>query len=108
MNPAPNRGIPVVFALMMELAKALGVGGISKMPGCWEHDVGDTRLVVNGHMEPTTASDGSSVPPVTAVLQRAGWVLCMATPFDGVCCGMSEGEVTARLRAEIARVKEAS
>lgn len=103
-----NHGFPVVFALVMDLAGALGVSQINKMPGCWEYAFGDFTIAVNGHRETIKDSKGSDVPSYHASIERRGWPVAMVSPAGGMAIGLPESEIETALREEIARVKAAS
>ena len=67
--------IPKAFAIIIDLAVALGVKKICELPGCWERDIDSHWWVaVNGHKEPMACSKSDEpIPPCTAYVQFNGW-----------------------------------
>ena len=74
----------LAFALIAELAEALGVTAIGKLAGCWERDL-DAHwfIAVNGHSAPTPCSKGADVPPFTCYVEWNGWPAALVTPAGG-------------------------
>ena len=67
------------------LAGRLGVEGINKFPGCWEHQVDDSWwIAVNTHAEKTTCSTGVDVPAYHAYVMFNGWPAGVISPAGGV------------------------
>ena len=96
--------ISEAFALITELAIALGAAPLSKYVGCWEHNLGGRWLIsINGHRTPTKNSTGIDVPPFHAAVERDGWVRMLLAPNDGVFIGEREieDELIADLKAAI-------
>jgi hypothetical protein len=103
-----------VMVLIVDLAEALGVTKINKMPGCWELAVDDLWwFAVNGHTEPTECSHGASVPPMSAYLEYNGWPAGICDAGGGiVAAGAAANESTLvdalkrRIEAEKSRMTQ--
>ena len=80
MNRMNQGEISQAFAIVTDLAKALGVAEINKIPGCWEHQIDDLwHITINGHREPY---DG--LPPYHMAVRFNGWPAGVLNPFYGV------------------------
>ena len=102
MLPANDQSLSEAFALITELALALGAAPFSKYVGCWEHRLGDRWLIaVNGHRTPTKTSTGCEVPPFHAYVESNGWPGGLLTPFGGTMGRGLEDELIAELKAAI-------
>ena len=67
------------FSKVAELAIALGVEGINKLPGCWEHHVDDHWLIkVNGHTEPV-----GDIKPYEMMVWFNDWPAGIIHPITG-------------------------
>ena len=74
------------FSKVAELAIALGVEGINKLPGCWEHQVDEHwRIHVNGHME---LVDG--IKPYEMMVWFNGWPAGIVHPVLGGVIAVGE------------------
>lgn len=84
------------FALIMQLATSLGVSGINRLDGCWEHAIdGNWRVAVNGHGEPVKCSTGAEVPAFTAYVEWNGWPAGIISPRGGeIVAGSAANEDT--------------
>lgn len=98
--------IPAAFAAIVRLCEALGVRRINELPGCWEHEVSGWQIALNGHAEPTRSSRGVTVPPYTAAITHADYLVAMhVDPAGGAWAGGDiEDAFIAALETEIARV----
>jgi hypothetical protein len=99
--------IPEAMGRVADLAQALGVSHINRLPGCWEHAFGAYRLAVNGHREPKapTFAPDFQVDPYHAYVERDGLPLAILSPGGGtVVGGGTEDALIDALDAEIARV----
>ena len=100
-----QRSEPVseAFALIADLAIALGAAPLTKHVGCWEHQLGKRWFIaVNGHRTPTKTSKGDEVPPFHAYVERDGWPFGLIAPHDGVMVGY-RGEAEDDLISELKR-----
>jgi hypothetical protein len=84
--------MPEVLVQIVELAARLGVVGINKIDGCWEHQV-DAHwwFAVNGHPEATECSKGTKVPPFAAYIEFNGWPAGIVDPGGGTLCAGAVG-----------------
>jgi hypothetical protein len=95
-----------LFVLLSKLAVKDGVAPISNLKGCWERQVGDWWIAVNGHKEPMQHSHGESkLPPFECYVEFNGWPAGVFG-FDGgiIAAGEAANEETfvAALEREIA------
>lgn len=88
----------LVFAKIAELADALHVTGINKLPGAWIVEL-DPRwtIAVNGHDEDVQAKPHQhaeqTIPPFHAGVWYNGWPAGLLNPFDGlVAAGSAANE----------------
>lgn len=102
------------FALIAELALALGARAINQLPGCWEHKVDERWTVaVNPHSRAIKSEPagtmGADVPPFTAAVWWHGWLAGLLTPAGGAIAahpeGANEDRFIADLRAALARAE---
>ena len=110
-QPATERPISTVFALLCQLWGVLGHPPINQFPGCWELQIDDEWWVaINGHGEArktaTTPRGGiegeHDCPPFTALLYYNGWPAGVFDPYGGVCAageGANEDTLVAAIRA---------
>ena len=80
------------FGKLAELAMALGVEGINKFPGCWEHQVDEHWIIkVNGHQVPV---DG--IQPYEMMVWFNGWPAGIVHPIHGgvIVAGATANEDT--------------
>jgi hypothetical protein len=81
----PDGQLSEAFCRLAELASALGVKSINKLPACWEVQVdGRWWVAMNGHGEAVKASDGADVPPYSAWITFNGWPAGVLSPVGGV------------------------
>lgn len=99
MKLAPGR--------VAELATALGVRAIHRLPGCWEYQIDEQWwIAINGHDEPVTCSTGARVDPFHIFVTYNGWPAGILTPFAGtLAAGAAANEETfiAAIEAAIRR-----
>lgn len=77
--------IKEAFFEIVKLAERLGLSGLNKFPGCWEHQVdGQWWIALNAHKEPMTCSMGAEVPPFHAYVQFNGWPAGVIDPRGGI------------------------
>jgi hypothetical protein len=93
--------ISVVFALIAELAAALGVREIgTTFPACWELDVDPHwHLSINGHEDEQKNHTGVPVPPFHCYAEFNGWPAGLFTPFGGVVAAGTVANEAALIRA---------
>jgi hypothetical protein len=103
-----EENITEVFALIVELAEALGVRDINQLEGCWEVEVDSAWwFALNGHGTPTEAR-GIHVPPFEVYVEYNGWPAGVVGPYAGVLAageGANEETFCAALRGRITAVK---
>jgi len=72
-----------LFLLVCDLARALGVHDINKLPGCWEHRVDEQwSIAVNAHLK-TMKGLGVAVPPGNVYVEFNGWPAGFFTVYEG-------------------------
>ncbi len=72
------------FEAIVLMCARLGVTGIDKLPGCWEHQIDDQWWVaVNPHLEDVRSSRGLTVPPFSAYVEYNGWPAGIIQPLGG-------------------------
>lgn len=86
--------ICAAFNAVINLAIALGVREICKMPGCWEQKVDEHwTIAVNGHHELKIAEKSLSckteVPPFHCYVEFNGFPAGLISPYNGVICAGS-------------------
>ncbi|MCK5444985.1 MAG: hypothetical protein KAI73_05130 [Rhodospirillaceae bacterium] len=80
--------IAVAFSEIAELAGSLGITDISKLDGCWEHQVDENWwFSLNAHKEPTNNSKGAEVPPYNAAIEYNGLPIGIIGPTGGAVIG---------------------
>ena len=95
-----KHGATAVFMAIADFAKAIGVGSIKDLPGCWEVELpSGWWFAVNGHAEPVKGSHGPDVPPFHAYIERDGWPAGLVSPADGLMVGGTEAEFLAVIKA---------
>lgn len=97
--------ISEAYATVAELAEALGVRNIGKLPGMWEVQIDDAwKISVNGHNEAI-----GHVPPYHMAVEFNGWPAGIFGPGGGIiAAGEAANEATliAALRARIDRARQ--
>jgi hypothetical protein len=94
-----------VFALVMQLARALGVERIDLLPGCWEVQVDDDWwFACNGHRVPTRCTAGAEVPPFELYVTFGGWPAGLIGPHAGTLCAGAAGNEESLIEALRARI----
>ena len=79
-----NQPITLAFVKIAALAKADGIVSTNNLPGCWERQIGDWWIAVNGHDKPVKCSHGGTVPIFNAYLEFNGWPAGVIDPFGGL------------------------
>jgi hypothetical protein len=103
MKNEPDQ-ICAAFNAVINLALALGVREICKMPECWEHRVDEHwTIAVNGHNEPKfaeqTTSGKTEVPPFHCYVEFNGFPAGLISPYDGILCAGSVANENAFIAA---------
>jgi hypothetical protein len=95
------------FALIMDLAFAVGATPMNKHPACWEHRLGERWLIaLNGHRTPMRTTTGCDVPPFHAYAERDGWPAALFTAVGGTIVGNTEDELIEALRNAVSHEQE--
>lgn len=84
-------GISEAFVKAVELAAALGAKDISKLPGCWSHQVDDHwKIDLNGKDTPI-----HGIPPFHIAIEYNGWPAGILSPVGGlIAAGVGANETT--------------
>lgn len=85
MGESDDIKITQCMSVVAELALALGVKSISKLPGCWEYQI-DERwwIAANGHRESTVCSKGGPIIPAFYVyVEYNGFPAGLFNAFGG-------------------------
>src|SRR5262245_31738092 len=76
--------VSIAFVAVADLAAALGVSNINRLPGCWEYDVDEQwRIALNGHEQPTKCERGMAVAPFHCYVEFNGWPAGELSPYGG-------------------------
>lgn len=78
-----NRPISEAFVAIVGWATSLGAKNLKDLPGCWEHDLGEYRIAINGHPEETECSYGPSLAPFSAYVECNGWPFAAFGAYGG-------------------------
>lgn len=73
-----------VLVKIVELLSKMGVENINKLPGCYELEIGDYYLTLNGHGEPAKNSLGDTIASYCATIYRHGMPVIWTYPLDGI------------------------
>lgn len=110
-----TRGIAEVFALVCELAVALGCRALNERPGCWHHELADPKggtwaFTLNPHETSEAIGDtATQLPPFHLFVEWNGFPAGIVSPGGGVIAAgacANEAACIAALRAELDRVRE--
>lgn len=82
--------ISEAFAKIAALAAHDGVKAINELEGCWEREIGEWWIAVNGHTENTACSRGASVWPFNCYVEFNGWPAGMFDPYCGIIVASGE------------------
>jgi hypothetical protein len=83
-NAVVNERISEAFAAIIDWAASLGAVGIKDLPGCWEHDLGEFHIAINGHAEEIACSNGMDVEPYGVLVVCNGWPYAMLNAYHGI------------------------
>ncbi len=88
MSTETEKPICAAFNSIVDLALALGVRDIRKLPECWEHKVDEHwTIAINGHDIPKlahkTISGKTEVPGFHCYVEFNGWPAGLLSPYDG-------------------------
>ncbi len=72
------------FTLLADLGLKDGVAPINQFDGCWERQIGDWWIALNGHREERKCSHGGTVPPFKCYIEWNGWPAGLIGPYGGV------------------------
>jgi hypothetical protein len=91
-----NVNLCEAMLLVGELAAALGVANINRLPGCWEHAIdAHWTIAVNGHQQPIKTSTGVEVAPFNVWVEFNGWPAGYFDASGGtLAAGEAANEVT--------------
>jgi hypothetical protein len=111
VSATQEQPITQVFALLCELAFALGVRSIKDLPGCWTHRIdGQWEVCINGHRHAVACPHCKvTVPPFHAYLQFNGWTAGVISPHSGTLADgalANERTLVEALQQAIAKAKD--
>lgn len=73
-----------LFILLSKLAVKDGAAPINKNPGCWERQIGEWWIAVNGQQDTEKCSHGAEVPPFNCYVEFNGWPAGLFDPTGGI------------------------
>jgi hypothetical protein len=76
--------ISEAFLAIVDWATSLGAIDIKSLPGCWEHDLGEFHIAINGHAEEIACSTGMEVEPYGALVSYNGWPYALLNAHSGI------------------------
>lgn len=76
--------ISEAFLAIIDWATSLGAINIKQLEGCWEHDLGEFHIAINGHAEEMQSSIGMDVEPYGALVTRNGWPYALLNAGHGI------------------------
>lgn len=83
MKPAPE-----AFMLLANYCLALGIAGLNRSPGCWEHTLGEWRIALNPHATEHVTTWGTRVPPFHALFESTTHMrMLLVSPTGGRWAG---------------------
>jgi hypothetical protein len=97
-----------LFDLIARVAIAEGAAPLNKRIGCWEWELGEWSIAVNGHNAPTKTSDGVEVPAFNAYVAHGDLPCGFVDPFGGVMLAGAENDLIADLKQWLATHQAAS
>jgi hypothetical protein len=94
-----------LFILLARLAEKDNAAPLNKHAGCWERQIGEWWIAINGHRDEVKCSKGPRVPPFNCYCEFNGWPAGIFDPHGGViAAGAAANEETfaAAIEAELA------
>ena len=90
-----------IIGELANLAEAMGVSHINKLPGLWECKIDEKWSVkVNGHAETV-----ENLPPYRCLVEYNGWPAGVVSPFDGVIAAGVDANEDALIKAIRKKIK---
>ncbi len=93
-----------IFMLLAKLAEKDGAAPLHKHDGCWERQIGEWWIAINGHRDERKCSHGAPVPPFNCYCEFNGWPAGLFGPYHGIIAAGSianEEAFAAAIEAEI-------
>lgn len=92
-----------LFMLLARLATKDDAAPLNKHPGCWEREIGEWWIAVNGHEDAIKCSHGAEVPPFNCYVEFNGWPAGLFDPLGGIiAAGAAANEETFAAAVEAA------
>jgi hypothetical protein len=94
-----------IFILLAKLAEKDGAAPLNKHQDCWERQIGEWCIAINGHRDKRKCSHGPSVPPFNCYCEFNGWPAGIFDPIGGVIAAgeaANEDTFAAAIEAELA------
>lgn len=102
-------GVSQTFLVIADLANAMGVSPINKLPGLWEVELDERwRIWVNAKTEKLKTARGVEVMPFHCYVEFNGWPAGTFSPYGGVIAAGSVANEEALLVALRAKIASAS
>ncbi len=92
------------FTLLIDLYRKADVGPLHQLDGCWERQIGNWWIALNGHCAERKCSHGGTVPPRTCHVEWDGWPVGLIGLYGGlIAAGSAANEDTfiAAIEAEL-------